>query len=63
MNILKESTMFVYDGRSGKVDGKIVATKDIEINGKVVFEKDDTIAIIEVKSTVTGESLESLCGR
>lgn len=48
-------------GGRGKVDGEISAMEGIIVNDKVVFKKGDVIAIIEMESTVRGESLEKLC--
>ncbi|MEM4169368.1 MAG: hypothetical protein QXY99_04715, partial [Thermoproteota archaeon] len=52
---------FQHMGGDREPDGRIFALKDIEVNGKVVFKKDDTIVIIEVKSSAKGESPEELC--
>jgi hypothetical protein len=61
LNELEGKVVFRHVGGGGNVDGEIVANEDIIVNGKVAFKKGDVIAIIEVKSTTSGKSLEKLC--
>jgi hypothetical protein len=61
MDALEGKVRFRRVSGSGKVDGNLSALEDIVVDGEVVFKKDDVIAIIEMESTVSGESLEKLC--
>ncbi|MBO3841375.1 MAG: hypothetical protein FGF48_03030 [Candidatus Brockarchaeota archaeon] len=58
---VRDTVNFQHIGGKRKPDGKIFALKDIVVNGKVVFKSGDTIAIIEMESTVRGGDLKKLC--
>ncbi|MBO3833085.1 MAG: hypothetical protein FGF51_06850 [Candidatus Brockarchaeota archaeon] len=58
---VRDTVDFQHIGGKRKPDGKIFALKDIVVNGKVVFKSGDTIAIIEMESTVRGGDLKKLC--
>jgi hypothetical protein len=62
MDALEGKVKFIRRGGGGEVDGEILALEDIIVDGEVVFKKDDVIAIIEMKSTITGKSFEELLG-
>ncbi|MBO3808318.1 MAG: hypothetical protein FGF50_01815 [Candidatus Brockarchaeota archaeon] len=59
---LNNNVDLVYTGKGGKKapDATVEVIKDFVING-VVFKKGEIIAIIEVKSSVSGKSPEELC--
>ena len=58
LDALEGKVDFKRVGGSGKIDGKISALKDITVDDKVVFKEGDVIAIIEMESTISGESFK-----
>ncbi|MEM4168663.1 MAG: hypothetical protein QXZ66_09855 [Thermoproteota archaeon] len=62
LNKLNNNVDLVYTGKGGKKapDATVEVIKDFVIDG-VVFKRGDIIAIIEVKSSVSGKSPEELC--
>jgi len=60
LDVLEGRVKFIRRGGGGEVDGILSTLEDIVVDGEVVFKKDDVIAIIEMKSTVTGKSFEEL---
>jgi len=60
LDVLEGRVKFIRRGGGGEVDGVLSALEDIIVNDEVVFKKGDVIAIIEMKSTITGKSFEEL---